>query len=60
LIFVKDLIRELQTLDQDKPIGILYTDDKDDTFFPSIGVCISKEEDMEDEIKWKNGGYYMY
>lgn len=60
MILVKELIKELQKLDQDKPIGILYTDNEDDTFFPSLSICITKEEDMEDEIKWKNNGYYMY
>lgn len=57
---VKDLVEELQKLDQEKEIGILYTDPDDGVFFPSMMICITKESDMEDEIRWKNGGYYMY
>lgn len=57
---VKDLVEELQKLDQEKEIGILYTDPDDDVFFPSMIICITKESDMKDEIRWKNGGYYMY
>jgi hypothetical protein len=59
-MIVKDLIEELQKLDQYKQIGILYTDDEDDTFFPSRTICIQSEENMEDKIKWKNGGYYLF
>lgn len=57
---VKELLAELQKLDQEKEIGIMYQDEDDNTFFPSQFVCIKEEKKIEDELKWKNYGYYLF
>lgn len=57
---VKELIKELQKLSQEKEIGIMYQDEDDNTFFPSIIICIEEEKRIEDKLKWGNDGYYMF
>lgn len=59
---VKELIKKLEKLDQEKEIGIMYQDEDDNTFFPSKFICVQEESklEMDDELKWKNDGYYMF
>jgi hypothetical protein len=59
---VKELIKRLENLDQEKEIGIMYQDEDDNTFFPSQIICVQEESklEMDEELKWKNEGYYMF
>lgn len=57
---VKDLVKELLKLDQEKEIGIMYQDEDDGIFFPSKVICTQEESKLEANIKWGNDGYYMF